>query len=210
MARMSRMTWLCSLPVSSAISRLDMVSTAPGSTMGSTISRFATGLAEEGIFVLSGFLGWPTRYDKIVRRRVQNSVLSLPISRTKVPHFPYYRSLGLLGNLFQNKGLAHFSVSSLRIFKILYGASQPSCCAARLLRCFALPGLAVQGRAMCLGSLLRRCYAVSWALRLWWYQLSRIAAKRWKPIAKSSLREQQFLERPNLAGRKNKGGLMRG
>ena len=63
-----------------------------------------------------------------------NSVLSLPISRTIVPHFPYYRSLGLLGNLFQNKGLAHFSVSSLRISKILYGASQPSCCAARLLR----------------------------------------------------------------------------
>ena len=57
MVRMLRMTFLCCLPVRSAISRLIIVSTAPGSTMGSTISRFAAGLAEEEIFILSGFLG---------------------------------------------------------------------------------------------------------------------------------------------------------
>ena len=167
-----------------------MVCTAPGATMGSTISRFATGLAEEGIFVLSGFLGWPTRYDKIVRRRVQNSVLSLPISRTKVPHFPYYRSLGLLGNLFQNKGLAHFSVSSLRISKIFYGASQPSCCAARLLRAGKVVRPSQDGK---FGKTERGLPEIVESPRAFSF-------RRAFPLSR-------FFERPNLAGRRKRGDV---
>ena len=107
--------------------------------------------------------------------------------RTIVPHFPYYRSLGLLGNLFQNKGLAHFSVSSLRISKILYGASQPSCCAARLLRAGKVVRPSQDGK---FGKTERGLPEIVESPRAFSF-------RRAFPLSR-------FFERPNLAGRRKR------